>query len=122
MKQNERELLIEIDHLYTDLLAEQNGYYYKHNADVLKHKVFELYHRFNPEYLSYDTVYSLDHTCRKEVNYVVSNYENTVRNESSKRSKVKYINFRDEANLQIGVDLIHLFGEIKTKKASLNQQ
>lgn len=105
MNQNEQELLTEIDHLYNDLLEESDSYNYKRIANTLSNKVFELYREFSPNYVSLDTVSSLSYTCRKEITYV-----------TSKRSMKKFIDFRDEVNLQISVDLIHLFQKIKEIK------
>jgi hypothetical protein len=116
MKQNEQELLIEINHLYNGLLEESDGYNYKRIVNTLSDKVFELYREFSPDYVSFDTVSSLSHTCGKEVSYVISSYTNSTRNNSSKRSKEIFIDFRDEVNRQIRIDLIHLFQIIKEIK------
>lgn len=128
MIEEEKAILLEIDKLYTELLQESSvkwngsfmiqpsGFSYRHKADELKKKVFELYNKFKPDYLNGQDLYALAHTCEKEVSYVEYYYNLSIKKNAAKKRHAEFLNSIYKANQQIRVDIFSLLAKIEEIK------
>lgn len=113
--------MLEIDTLYKELLQETNGYNYCWKVKNLRDKVFELFNKFNPDYLSQQTIHELRHTYNKEVSYVDSAYEEIRKNKAPKKIHTEFLNSMHAANRQIRIDILSVLMEIKKIKEADNK-
>lgn len=130
MTEEEKALLLEIDNLHIELIEEPNGklngmyrqepsgYNYCQNAKKLKDKVFELYDKFEPDYLAKLEIDAIDHTYDKEVSYVDSNYNRSRKMNATKKQHTEFINSIHKANQQIRLDIYSVFAKIEEVKKS----
>ena len=130
MTDEEKALLLEIDNLHTELIEEPtrkwNGRYmqepsgnnYCHNAERLMEKIFELYNKFEPYYLTEHEIDAIAHTCDKEVSYVKYNYDLSIKNNAAKKRHTEFIDSIFTANLHIGRDIFSVFAKIEEVKKS----
>lgn len=130
MTEEEKALLLEIDNLHTELIEEPNGkwigryrqepsgYNYCQNAEKLKDKVFELYNKFEPDYLTAHDIDAIAHTCAKEVLNVDSYYDDSIKKNAAKKRHTEFIDSIYKANQQIGRDIFSVFVKIDEVKKS----
>lgn len=130
MTEEEKAILLEIDNLHTELIEEPNGkwngrymqepsgYNYCRNAEKLKDKVFELYNKFEPDYLTQHEIGAIAHTCDKEVSYVEYHYDLSRKNNAAKKRHTEFINSISKANQQIRLDIFSVFAKIEEVKKS----
>lgn len=130
MTKEEKDLLLEIENLYNELFQESigtwngsymmkpSGYSYSHKAEMLRDKVFELYDKFKPEYLSINDLEAIAHTCDKEVSYVEYHYNNSIKNNAPKKLHTEFLDSISTANQQIRLDIFSLLTKIDEIKKS----
>jgi hypothetical protein len=128
MTEEEKTILLEIDNLYLELLNEQSGTWngnymmkpsghnYRYKAEKLKAKVFELYDKHNPDYLTQHHIDAIAHTCDKEVSYVEYHYGLSIKNNAPKKRYTEFIDSMNIANQQIRRDIFSVFFKIKEIK------
>lgn len=125
MTDEEKELLIDIDELYTQLhqstsgnwigtyLMPPSGYKFTHITNKINEKVLELYDEFHPEYLKMHNVDKLDHTCNKEVHFVEHHYDLSIKKNAAKKRHTEFIDSMHKPVRQIELDIFTLLQKIK---------
>jgi hypothetical protein len=128
MTEEEKTILLEIDNLYSELLNEPSGKWngsymmkpsghnYRYKAEKLKDKVFELYHKHNPDYLTQHHIGAIAHTCDKEVSYVEYHYDLSIKNNAPKKRHTEFLDSMSKANQQIHRDIFSVFAKINEIK------
>jgi hypothetical protein len=128
MKDEEKNILLEIDKLYMELLQapsgdwngsymmKPSGYGFTRIAQKLNDKVLELFNEFNPDYLTMHHVDALDHTCHKEVSYVEYHYDLSIKKNAAKKRHTEFIESMYTAIRQIDLDIFSLLLKIKEIK------
>lgn len=128
MTEEEKIILLEIDNLYSELLKEPNGtwngsfmmkasgYNYSHKALKLRDKIFELYNKHNPDYLTEHDIGAITHTCEKEVSFVKYYYDRSIKNNAAKKRHTEFLDSMYKANQQIYMDIFSVLEKIKEIK------
>ncbi len=124
MTEDEKNLLLEIDKLYTELINEPFGRWtgsyhtkpdggaYCKNAEKIKNIIFKLYNDFNPEYLDENDLDMISHTCEKEVGYVDYHYDLSIKNNAPKIRNTEFLNAMGSASDRIRRELSSVFEKI----------
>ncbi len=128
MEEKEKAKLLEIGELYDKLKnepkgiwngtykIEPNGNTYKSNAEKLLNEVITLYNDFKPDYLPEQNLDALSHTCSKEVDYVVNDYNESIKPRAAKKRYTEFLNSISKANNQIKLDIYSLLKKVEEVK------